>query len=83
MEMEKKCFSGIYKTKERALEILDEIQKLLTFGAKGIFKVHSKLSDQSFEKIKSKLGKEIIVLDEATDYQPISPQNIIYEMPLE
>lgn len=74
---------GRYNTEERVLEILEEIQKLLTFGAKEIFKVHSKLSDQSFEKIKSKLGKEIIVLDEATDYQPISPQNIIYEMPLE
>lgn len=58
---------GVYKTKERALEVLDEIQNIL--HPKGILKYECFLRPEDIEKIREQYNNEFMIIDK--------PQNII------
>ena len=74
---------GRYKTKERALEILDEIQSKIK--QQFICKIHPMVKTSDAKRIKEELTKEYIgdfILETpAMDIQPINSQILIYEMP--
>lgn len=65
---------GNYKTKERALEVLDEIQKILE--PKIIYKVDDKNPKQYFKD-----GNIVVNYDMQTEIQELS--TYVYEMPKE
>lgn len=69
-----------YKTKERALEVLDEIHNILK--PKGIVKFASLLHDKDLAKIKEKLNDEYLVFGQNVELIQ-QPTTYVYEMPLE
>lgn len=71
---------GFYKNRERALEILDEIEK--TIKGKVILKYNYVLAKKDLEKLKRE-NQEFLVTDNRADIIPIPQNNIIYEMPKE
>lgn len=76
---------GKYSTKERALEILDEIQSKL----KGIFLM--KMKDEKYSKyiedgkkyLENLNGIGIVTGDACFDIEPITKDIYVYEMPKE
>lgn len=71
---------GFYKNKERALEILDKIQKIMM--GKVILKYNYILGKKDLEKAK-KENTEYLVTDKKADIIPIPQNNTVYEMPKE
>lgn len=71
---------GYYKNRERALEILDEIEKIMQ--VKAIMKFNYMLRDDVIEKEKKK-NKDFFVIDNKADIIPFPQTNIIYKMPKE
>lgn len=70
---------GDYKTKERALEVLDEIQNIIK--PKAILQAKSMLSKEAMKQIQE--DYDMTVLPSCVDaIQPIST-SIVYEMPEE
>lgn len=76
---------GIYDTKERAFEILDEIQSKLNqqFIVKADDIISYKRIDQEEIRLKYKYNKEFIMEDSGFEIMPINSNVIIYEMPKE
>lgn len=71
---------GAYKTKERALQVLDEIQNLL-IKSNRIF-VNKKINDFDLEKLKPILnGIDVVVADKDTKIASINTNTIVYQMP--
>ena len=68
---------GIYKTKERALEVLDEIQKLLMPQVEAIY--NNKIEVVKLQDFTS----DIIVKPIIDDIQIKQLNNYVYEMPKE
>lgn len=71
---------GKYKTKERALEILDEIQKLLI--PRGIIKYNSLLHQEDIEKLRNCFNNNYIVTDKNVELLQ-QFETLVYEMPKE
>ena len=71
---------GFYKTKERALEVLDEIHNLLK--PKGILKFNTILNDETIQKISKKLNNEYAIFNNNVEMIKM-PESIVYEMPSE
>ena len=76
-------YMGIYKTKERALEILDEIQKkiknLLYLKPTILLPLDEiQAAKEYFEKFNK---QEFVVCDKNFEIIPISCNAVIYEMP--
>lgn len=73
---------GKYKTRERALEILDEIQKLIMGQNKLVFK-NCDIDIDTWKQIKEQDAFVINNFDKRDiDAKYISPSTIVYEMPL-
>lgn len=76
---------GEYATKERALEILDEIQS--KFKNKYLAKVNSILNHADFKKAVQEFEEfnkiDLIGCNGMVDIQPINPEVMVYEMPQE
>lgn len=70
---------GIYKTKERASEVLDEIQNILS--PKRILKVDYILDQKTIQELSKKFDNQYIVLDEKAEVQQVD--TYVYEMPKE
>ena len=74
---------GYYDTKERALEILDEIQS--KFKNKYLAKVNSILNHADFKNAVKEFEKfnkiDLIGCNGLVDIQPINPEVMVYEMP--
>ncbi len=77
---------GEYKTKERALEVLDEIQNRIhqTF----ICKLNNPVKQDDYKRLKSGLAceypdKEFMIQTLQYELEPINSNVIIYEMPEE
>ena len=77
---------GMYKTIDRALEVLDEIQNLIhqTF----ICKLNTPITRDDYERLKSGLAceypdKEFMIQPPQYEFEPINSTVIIYEMPKE
>lgn len=75
---------GKYKTKEKALEVLDEIQSLLKqqFIVKSDMKFSQKDIDKEENRLTWKYNKEFIMEDSGFEIFPIN-NVVIYEMPKE
>lgn len=73
------CLLGTYETKERALEILGEIQNLIM--PKSIMKFSTFYSAEDLAKIQAE-NSNYIVLDSRATIERISDQ-LVYEMPKE
>lgn len=71
---------GTYKTKERALEVLDEIHKLLQ--PKGIIKFKGLLDLETIKKVKEDFENKYLVFGNNVEYFE-EPKTIVYEMPKE
>lgn len=76
---------GTYKTKERAIEILDEIQNkiktILYLKPKNLLELNDiKLGKRYFEQLN---GVEFITCDNNFEIEPITANAIVYEMPEE
>lgn len=81
---------GIYKTKERCLEIIDEIQKLLlSANPKEAFMLVDCRNENEFSHICSLVDfareHNFIAYDgeDGTSFQLIQPSVLVYEMPKE
>jgi hypothetical protein len=81
---------GQYKTKERCLEIIDEIQKLLlSANPKEAFMLVDCRNDNEFSHIGSLVDfareSNFIAYDgeDGTNFQLIQPSVLVYEMPQE
>ena len=76
---------GIYKTKERALQILDEIQDKLK--NKYLAKVNPMVQYNDFERIIKQYeefnGIDLIGSNQMIDITPINRDVLVYEMPKE
>jgi len=76
---------GSYKTKERALEILDEIQD--KFKNKYLAKVNPIVNHNDFDKLIKAYEEfnkiELIGSNELVDITPINQEVLVYEMPKE
>ena len=72
---------GDYETKERALEVLNEIQKLLMGQDKMVFK-NTGLDNKSLDELYNRIAESnwVGVLDDAK-VEYIAPSTIVYEMP--
>ena len=71
---------GTYKTKERALEVLDEIQNII--NAKTIIKFQCFVPEERIKQVKEAIDKYSII--ELPDYEIKQLAGvIIYEMPKE
>ncbi len=74
---------GYYDTKERALEILNDIQDKMK--NKYLAKVNPILSQSDFKKAIKDMERfnniDLIGSNSLVDIQPINPEVIIYEMP--
>lgn len=71
---------GAYKTMERALEILDEIQRILI--PKGIIKFDSLLKQEDIETLRKRFDNNYIVVNKNVELlQPF--ETLVYEMPKE
>lgn len=72
---------GKYKTKERAMEILDEIQGILK--PKGIIKLDGMYKPKDIERIREKYNsKHYFIADNEIETIQM-PETIVYEMPEE
>ena len=69
-----------YKTKERALEVLGEIKKMLQ--PKGILKFNVMLNNRDKMKIKEETNNEYLIVDRNVEVVQ-QPTTYVYEMPLE
>ena len=80
MSYEHKLFLGEYNSIERALEVLDEIERILI--GKKLIELKTNLSPFSMNQLKRETGAQAIV--ETPFYKILnSTNNIIYEMPNE
>lgn len=72
------CYSlGVYKTKKRALEVLDEIQRCV--NGKPIIKVRN---TGNYKKVKENfIDSGFIIVDHTIDVEPVN--TMVYEMPQE
>ena len=71
---------GTYKTKERALELLDEIQRILI--PKGIIKFDSLLKQEDIETLRKHFDNNYTVVNKNVELlQPF--ETLVYEMPKE
>ena len=73
------CVLGTYKSSKRALEVLDEIQKLL--NPKSMLKFNCLLGKNDIEKIKQATENKYVICDNNQDIK--LPNSIVYEMPEE
>lgn len=71
---------GIYKTKERAIEILNDIQKI--FSPKGIIQFNCLVSQETMQHIKNQFKEDFIVGDERLKKIELA-DSYVYEMPKE
>jgi len=69
---------GEYETKERALEVLDEIQKILL--PKGIIKFNTLLSQEDMQNVKNQFKEGFIVGDKRLEKIEMF-DTYVYEMP--
>lgn len=76
---EKSIFLGSYKTKERALEVLDEIQLTLQKTAYGVIKTNKNFNMDKFVETLNKYQIVEIPKDATIEYNNVD--TIIYEMP--
>ena len=76
---------GKYKTKERALEVLDEIQSKLKqqFIVKTDMLLSRKDIDNEEDRLTWKYDKEFIMQDSGYEIIPLNNNVLIYEMPKE
>ena len=72
---------GHYKTKERALEVLDEIQKILT--GRLIIKTNRKVGSKDLNKLANFFDTKYVINDNEFEFIQPEATNIIYEMPKE
>lgn len=76
---------GSYKTRERALEVLDEIQE--KFKNKYLAKVNPIVNQKDFDKLIKAYeefnGIDLIASTELVDIKPINKEVLVYEMPKE
>ena len=83
---EKDCIElGEYATKERALEVLDEIQSKLKqqFIVKADSLISRKDIDMEEIRLNYKYDKEFIMQDSGFEIIPVNSNVLIYEMPKE
>lgn len=71
---------GIYSSKERALEVLDEIQSIIK--GKTIIKLNNLLRREEVDKLKNIVGKDGLITPPAYEIKRLN-QNEVYEMPEE
>lgn len=72
---------GMYKTEERALQVLDEIQGILK--PKGIIKLDGMYKPKDIERIREKYNsKHYFIADNEIETIQM-PETIVYEMPEE
>lgn len=78
-------FAGKYKTKERALEILDEIQNKIKqqFIVKSSFVHSTKDIEREELRLKYKYDEEFIMQENGFDIIPVNSNVILYEFPKE
>ena len=76
---------GLYKTKERALEVLDEIQSKLKqqFIVKADVLMSDKDIDMEEIRLNHKYNNEFIMQDNGFEILPVNSNVLIYEMPKE
>ena len=71
---------GAYSKKERAFEVLDEIQKIL--NPKGIIKFKSQLAKEDIKRIQDSFDGEFIVGDASSEIIELG-DTYVYQMPEE
>ena len=71
---------GEYKTKERALEVLDEIHNIIK--PKGILKFDMMLSNKEMNQIKKDFNNEYMIFDRNVEIVQ-EPATYVYQMPEE
>lgn len=71
---------GVYKTKERALEILDEIQKI--HSPRGIIKFNGIVNAETMQQVKKYFKEDYIVGDSRLEKIELA-DCYVYEMPQE
>ena len=78
-------YIGFYKTKERALEVLDEIQEKLKnkFLCKPNILLQPKDVAYIENELNAKYTNDFIMQPQALDIEPINCDIVIYEMPKE
>lgn len=77
------CTLGRYPKEVRAMEILDEIQKLLT-GASRIILQPKTMVDDKKEKLAAKeAANDICCIPAEFDYSVLNQSVVVYEMPKE
>lgn len=74
-------FIGKYKSKERALEVLDEIQKILI--GRLIIKTNRKASSEDLNRLANFFDTKYVINDNEFEFIQPEATNIIYEMPKE
>ena len=76
---------GHYETKERALEVLDEIQSKLKqqFIVKADVLMSNKDIDMEEIRLNYKYNKDFIIQDSGFEIIPVNDNVLIYEMPKE
>lgn len=76
---------GVYPTKERALEVLDDISQKIKI--QFIVKANCLLKPSDLKRVKDQLEKDyigdFIMEDQLIDIKPINQNLIYYEMPQE
>lgn len=74
---------GKYETEERCLEILDEIQKLITNGNKTVLTTSSDLDKDIYNDILEEVEKNNFTILSYVNTPLVFPlnQNIVYQMP--
>lgn len=79
-------YAGKYKTKERALEILDEVQNMIKqrYICNVNSLIHQADKDRKYaELLKQYPQKEFIMSDDRFTIEPINSDVIVYELPKE
>lgn len=71
---------GRYKTEKRALEILDEIQKI--YSPRGIIKFDCLLNAEMMQQVKNQFEEDYIVGDKRLEKIELT-DSYVYEMPQE
>lgn len=71
---------GRYKTEKRALEILDEIQKI--YSPRGIIKFDCFLNAEMMQQVKNQFEEDYIVGDKRLEKIELA-DSYVYEMPQE
>ena len=72
---------GRYKTEERALEVLDEIQKILI--GRLIIKTNRKVGSEDLNRLANFFDTKHVINDNEFEFIQPEATNIIYEMPKE